>query len=113
MRKLGAALSIGAVALMCAARVARAADAPDAAGIELFESTVRPVLVDRCYQCHSSSAKKLKASLKLDSRESILKGGESELPAVTPANLEDSSLIRAIRYEDEGLQMPPKGKLPA
>src|SRR5262245_57529212 len=81
----------------------------DTAGIEFFESKIRPVLVDRCYQCHSQKAEKLKGDLYLDSREAILKGGENG-PAIVPGNPEKSLLIKAIRYSDENLQMPPKGK---
>ena len=97
---------------------ARAVDAPPSAapsppGVEFFESKIRPVLVEQCYKCHSAGAEKLKGKLHLDTREGILKGGESDLPAVVPGNLDDSTLIRAIRYEDEGLRMPPKQKLSA
>jgi hypothetical protein len=87
--------------------------APPAAQIEFFETKIRPVLVAECYKCHSAGSEKLKAKLLLDSREGMLKGGESDLPAVTPGKLDDSSLIRAIRQEEEGLSMPPKKKLPA
>ena len=38
-------------------------------------------------------------------------GGESG-PAIVPGQPDESLLIRAIRYRDEDLQMPPKGKLP-
>jgi hypothetical protein len=94
---------------------ARAAETPsaDPAGVEFFETKIRPVLVESCYSCHSAGAKSLKAKLLLDTREGILKGGESEQPAIVPGNLDDSTLIRAIRHEDEGLTMPPKKKLPA
>jgi hypothetical protein len=91
----------------------RDAAGADANGIEFFEAKVRPVLAERCYQCHSASAKKLKAELRLDSKAGILKGGESGTPAVVPGNLGDSLLISAIHYEEGGLQMPPKARLPA
>jgi len=45
--------------------------------VDLFEKKIRPVLIERCYSCHSASANKHKGGLLLDSRESILKGGES------------------------------------
>ena len=41
---------------------------PDAAGIAFFEEKIRPVLAEKCYECHST-AKKVKAKLHLDSRE--------------------------------------------
>ncbi len=82
------------------------------AGIDLFETKIRPVLVKSCYQCHSAKAqqaKKLKGGLLLDTRAGIRKGGESG-PAVVPGKVVDSLLINAIRHQD--LKMPPKGKLP-
>ncbi|HEX8521248.1 MAG TPA: PSD1 and planctomycete cytochrome C domain-containing protein [Tepidisphaeraceae bacterium] len=84
----------------------------DAPGEEFFETKIRPVLVEQCYKCHSSTAAKLKGNLKLDSREGILKGGDVG-PAVVPGKLEESELITALRWEEGGLQMPPKAKLPA
>ncbi len=32
------------------------AEAQDAAGIEFFEKSIRPILVKRCYECHSAKA---------------------------------------------------------
>ncbi len=78
---------------------------------DFFEKKVRPVLVERCYSCHSASAGKHKGGLFLDSREAILKGGDSG-PAALPGDPERSLLLRALRYADD-LKMPPKGKLPA
>ena len=80
--------------------------------VQFFEKKIRPVLVDRCYQCHSATAqqkKTLKGGLLLDSRQSIRKGGESG-PAIVPGNVKESLLIAAIRHES--LEMPPKSKLP-
>jgi hypothetical protein len=82
----------------------------DREGIEFFEKKIRPVLVDRCYSCHSAEAKKLKGDLYVDSREGLLKGGELG-PAIVPGDPDKSLLIKAIRYTDEELKMPPKGKL--
>jgi hypothetical protein len=82
-------------------------------GAELFEKKIRPVLVEHCYECHSVGAKKLKAGLLLDTRDGVRKGGESGKPAVVAGDVEASHLIRAIRYSDLDLQMPPKKQLPA
>ncbi len=82
----------------------------DAAGIEHFEKHVRPVLVESCYGCHSVGAEKgIKGGLALDTRDALLKGGDSG-PALVPGDPEKSLLIKAVRYHDENLQMPPKGK---
>jgi hypothetical protein len=82
-------------------------------GVELFEKKIRPVLVEQCYECHSAGAKKLKGGLKLDSRDGVKKGGESGKALVVAGDPEASLLIRAIRYSDPDLQMPPKKALAA
>jgi hypothetical protein len=71
-----------------------------------FEQSVRPILVEHCHACHAKT--KPKGSLRLDSLESILQGGDSG-PAVVPGKPVESLLIEAIHYR--GLEMPPKGKL--
>jgi len=73
-----------------------------------FEKEVRPLLIKRCYECHSSQAKILKGGLRLDSRGGWMKGGDSG-PAIVPGAPDESLLVDAIRYET--LEMPPKGKL--
>ena len=82
------------------------APAPDAAGIEFFEKNIRPVLATRCYVCHGAMAPKVQGGLQLDSREGLRKGGNSG-PAITPGDPETSLLIKALRYADPSLQMPP------
>ena len=76
---------------------------------QLFESKIRPVLATKCYRCHSQQAEKVKAGLFLDTRDGVLKGGESG-PAIVPGEPEKSLLIKAVRYTDPDLQMPPKGQ---
>jgi hypothetical protein len=76
-----------------------------------FEAKIRPVLVAQCGKCHAQTAEKVRGGLRLDSREGLRRGGDSG-PAVVPGKPEASLLIRAIRYRDEELRMPPKAKLP-
>ena len=83
-----------------------------AEGSRFFETKIRPVLMNKCAKCHSSTAEKLKAGLLVDSREGLRKGGDTG-PSIVPGDLDESLLITAIRYTDESLQMPPKGRLPA
>jgi len=86
------------------------AAAPDEAAV--FESRIRPLLADRCYECHSA-AKKQKAGLTLDSKAGWEKGGDSGAPIV-PGKPEESLLMKAVRWTDKDLQMPPEkagGKL--
>ncbi len=82
-----------------------------AADLDFFEKRVRPLLVQRCFECHSAKAEKLKGGLLLDSREGILAGGDSG-PAAMVGDVEKSLLVQAIRYDNENVQMPPSGKLP-
>jgi Protein of unknown function (DUF1553)/Protein of unknown function (DUF1549)/Planctomycete cytochrome C len=78
---------------------------------EFFEKKIRPILAEKCYACHSSKSKSPMAGLALDTRASVLKGGASG-PAIVPGKPEESRLIKAVRYTDSQLKMPPTGKLP-
>ncbi|HKB04505.1 MAG TPA: DUF1553 domain-containing protein, partial [Gemmataceae bacterium] len=89
------------------------ARADDPKGTEFFEKKIRPVLTEQCGQCHSAEAeakKKLKGGLRLDTRDGLLKGGDSG-PAVVAGKPADSLLVQAVQYEGD-TRMPPKGKLP-
>jgi hypothetical protein len=99
---------ICALFLSLAAMTARGAD--DEAGGQFFEAKIRPILVEQCYGCHSTQAKKLKAGLYLDSQQGAFKGGESGV-AFVPGSPEKSRLIEAVGYKNVDLQMPPKDKL--
>jgi hypothetical protein len=93
-----------------------AADPPTPApqAIEFFEKKIRPVLTEHCHACHSADAeknKKLKGGLQLDTRDGVLKGGDSG-PAIVPGKAADSLLVKTLHYAAGEVQMPPKGKLP-
>ena len=83
--------------------------ADEQVGIEFFEKKIRPVLVQHCHECHAADSKAIKGGLLLDSREGWRKGGDSG-PSIISGKPSDSLLIKALRHED-GLEMPPKGKL--
>ncbi|MDF1737879.1 MAG: PSD1 and planctomycete cytochrome C domain-containing protein [Verrucomicrobiales bacterium] len=84
----------------------------DSAGLDFFESKIRPALVEHCYKCHSQDSEKVKGGLLLDTREASLQGGDSGA-AVVPGKADDSLLMTAISYDDSSLEMPPKYKLDA
>ena len=105
-----AKLTLAVALLACPAIRAKAGD--DSAGIAWFESKIRPVLVERCYECHSAQAKKLRGGLRLDTREGTRTGGDTG-PAVVPGNLDESLLLKAIAAAKGVEPMPPKGRLPA
>ena len=77
---------------------------------DFFENKIRPILADRCYKCHSTLAEKIKGGLLLDSREALLKGGDTG-KTIVPGDPEASLLIKAVRYTDPDLQMPKDKKL--
>ena len=87
--------------------------ADDPSSVAFFEQKIRPVLVDQCYECHSTKAKKLKSGLYLDSKAGWKKGGESGKAIIVPGKPEESLLLRSIRHTEVDLEMPPKKpKLP-
>ncbi|HEY2573930.1 MAG TPA: c-type cytochrome domain-containing protein, partial [Verrucomicrobiaceae bacterium] len=98
---------IPAIFVLVSATQLPAAEAPlNTEQINFFEKFIRPVLANKCYDCHSAKAEKLKGGLRLDTREDTLRGGDNG-HAVVPGNLDESLLIKAIRYSDEDMQMPP------
>jgi len=84
--------------------------AEDRAGIEFFESHIRPLLVRRCFECHSSKAKTIEGGLRLDSSAGWRRGGDSG-PAIVPGKPAESRLLKAVLYQDPNLAMPPDNAL--
>ena len=99
----------GLLGFLCAASAGFSAATPAPEQSEYFEAKIRPILVDRCYSCHSDKAKKLKGGLRLDTHAGLLKGGTSGA-VLTPGNPDASLMIKAVRYADKELQMPPDGE---
>ncbi len=73
---------------------------------DFFESKIRPVLVDHCYECHAQSAEEPAGGLLLDSAAGLLEGGVSG-PALVPGKPNSSLLLLAMQYKMDDLQMPP------
>ncbi len=95
------------IVLLAVLSTARALASDD---LDFFEKKVRPLLADRCLECHSTE-KKVKGGLALDSRAGWEKGGDAGA-AIVPGKPGESLLIKAVRYTDPDLQMPEKRKLP-
>jgi len=72
-----------------------------------FERDVRPLLQDRCVECHGE--KKQKGALRLDAKVFALKGGH-EGPVIRAGDLAKSPLFQRITSIDEDERMPPKGE---
>jgi len=95
-------------AFLSVASVCFAADNPG--GVEFFEKKIRPVLVDRCYGCHSASAKTPMGGLMVDSGAGLQRGGNSGQSAIVANSPEKSQLLAAIKREGK-LKMPPGAAL--
>ena len=85
----------------------KSSEAPSTEAIEFFESKIRPLLHQRCVECHSNSNPE--SGLSLESKEGLLRGGKLGA-AVSPGKPKESLLISAVNH-DEFLKMPPKDKL--
>ena len=94
---------------LLATALAASAAPPSAADLAFYEQTVKPILAGACFECHSHETKKFKGGLALDSAAAIHKGGDTG-SAIVPGDAEKSLLIKAVRYTDPDLQMPPKNK---
>jgi hypothetical protein len=101
------------VAVLCLVSAAAPvrAEEPSKEDVEFFEKHIRPLLVEHCYECHSAKAKDVGGGLLLDHKKGWEEGGDLG-PAIEPGEPDESLLIRAVRYAECDLQMPPSGKLP-
>lgn len=86
-------------------------EAKDRAAEEFFEAKVRPILANRCFECHGEQ--KQESDLRLDVRASILEGGASGDPAARVGDSKSSMLLRYVRHEEPGMEMPPEESLSA
>lgn len=91
-------------------RPSRAQESLTPAQAEWFEKHVRPILVERCYECHAGGQSQ--GGLRLDHSDGWRRGGDSG-PAILPDQPNDSLLLSAVRYKNPDLQMPPEGVLPS
>lgn len=87
--------------VLAAVRAAHAAPPVD------FQREVQPILAEHCTLCHGVDATDRKSGLRLDLRESALKGGDSGAAAIVPGEPEKSELIQRITSADPEVVMPP------
>ena len=96
------------IALVFSADSTLRADSPVEQAAEFFELKVRPVLAGTCFRCHGGE--KTSGGLRVDTRKALLAGGEHGA-AIIPGRPADSLLVRALRHEDDEVQMPPDAPL--
>lgn len=74
---------------------------------DFFESRIRPVLIEHCYECHNSDDS-TEGDLAVDHRAAMTAGGEGG-SIIVAGNASKSRLIAILRHEVEGLEMPESG----
>lgn len=77
-----------------------------------FSDTVLPILRESCFECHSHEFGEASGQLMLDSLAAMTSGG-TRGNVVVQGKPQESLLLKAVEYEDDDLQMPPSGRLPA
>jgi hypothetical protein len=73
-----------------------------------FNFQVRPILSDKCFNCHGPDARQRKAGLRLDTKEGAFGSNKSGGRAIVAGQLDDSDLIARITATDENERMPPR-----
>ncbi len=110
LRRSDAICALIIMLLWAAPWTAIAAEPPSAAQIEFFETRIRPVLIEQCYECHNSS-KSTDGGLAVDQRSTLRAGGDSGA-VIVPGKPAESRLLAILRHEVEGVKMPQgRGKL--
>ncbi|NND98683.1 MAG: DUF1549 domain-containing protein [Pirellulaceae bacterium] len=71
-----------------------------------FTLKVLPILKEKCLACHGGDPDDLKGDYDMRTREAVLRGGDSEEPAVVPGKPNESTLYEAVTWA--GIEMPPK-----
>ncbi len=96
-------LNVCAVVLVALA----ASPAPAADGSVDFLRDVRPILSSHCFKCHGPDEETRKGKLRLDLRDSALKGGKSGDAGIVPGKPDQSTVITRLFAKDEDEIMPP------
>lgn len=79
------------------------ASSDDTLSRDYFETHIRPLLVDACVKCHDANEQS--GNLRLDSREHLLRGGDSG-QVIVPGDPANSLIVKAVKRDGE-LSMPP------
>jgi hypothetical protein len=97
-------IALTLVLLANGVRVVRADD-PLTARREFFELKIRPLLIEKCADCHDGGADS-DSVLAIGSRKALLAGGDYG-PAIIPGRAADSLLMHAVKRIHKEVKMPP------
>lgn len=85
------------------------ADAADDVAEQLYVRRIQPLLSEKCLACHGNDLKKIEGGFDMRSLLTLLKGGDSEQPAIVPGKPLESPLYLAVtRTHKDWSAMPPK-----
>ncbi|MEQ1825088.1 MAG: PSD1 and planctomycete cytochrome C domain-containing protein [Pirellula sp.] len=73
-----------------------------------FSRDIRPILSDKCFQCHGPDQSAEKSGLRLDLREMALGKADSGSSAIVPMQPEASELVKRITSKQTDYAMPPR-----
>jgi mono/diheme cytochrome c family protein len=106
--RLAVAIWLGGCVVICAVITSQqAAQLPPPANHRVdFAKEIRPIFENSCIECHGRG--KDEGGFKIDSRETLLKGGDSG-PAVIVGKSGDSLLVELVQGFDPDSRMPKKG----
>jgi mono/diheme cytochrome c family protein len=76
---------------------------------DFFEQRIRPLLLDKCIECHGPT--KQENGVRLDRRKDVLEGKAGEIPLINIAAPNESRLLKVLHHAEDDTQMPPSGKL--
>jgi hypothetical protein len=102
----GSTAVVGLIVLACTCWHMRGASAPPPQRID-FAKDVVPILQSSCISCHANGLDK--GGFRIDTRELMLKGGDSGDPAIVPGHSDKSPLVELITETDPTVVMPKKG----
>ena len=68
-----------------------------------FNRDIRPILSDKCFQCHGPDEESLEADLRLDRRSSAV----DDIKSIIPGDADASELIFRVTTDDDDDLMPP------
>jgi len=94
------------VAIACLIASSVPNDSTPASAVPIdFAATIEPVLREHCWDCHGPD--EANGQFRVDRLASLLSGGDSGEKAVVPGDPAGSFLIKAIRHQEPGYEMPP------
>ncbi len=74
-----------------------------------FVQDIEPILQAHCIDCHGPDEQE--SQFRLDRLANMISGGNSGEPAIVQGKPEESFLLKLIRHEEPGKEMPPNESL--